>query len=65
MLVVAGGQSAALFEVVKGSFDDVAAAVGDRVEVDGSAAGRAASVAVAVPDLVGRFGDHRGDPPAA
>jgi hypothetical protein len=42
-----------------GRSHDVAVAVADRVEGRGSPAGGAASAAVA--NLVGRFGDHRGD----
>jgi hypothetical protein len=52
-----------VFEVVEGSFDDVASAVGRRVEADGSAADRAASLAVGF--LVVGFGDHRADPALA
>ena len=63
MFVVAGGDAAPVLELVEGPFDDVAARVGVGVEVDRPATSE--SPPLAVPDLVGGFGDDRGDPPRA
>ena len=59
VLVVAGRQAAPVLQPVEGAFDDVAALVVLSVEVDRSATARASPLAVA--DLVGGLGDHRGD----
>src|ERR1035437_5722913 len=59
VLVVSGGEAAPVLDQGEGSFDNVAAAVGDGVVADGPSAGGAASDAVAF--LVVGFGDHAGD----
>jgi hypothetical protein len=59
-LVVAGGESAVVFEDVEAALDGVPVLVGVGVEGRWSAAAGAAPSAVA--DLVGRYGDGRGDP---
>ncbi|PXY18044.1 hypothetical protein BAY59_34165 [Prauserella coralliicola] len=57
--VVASCQATPLFEQGDAPFDNVAAAIIDRVEGGRTAA--AGTAAGAVPGLVGRLGDHRRD----
>jgi hypothetical protein len=60
VLVVSGCEAAPVLHVVERSFHDVAVLVVAGVEVDRTTA--AGSLALAVPDLVRRFGDDRNDP---
>jgi hypothetical protein len=50
-----GRESAPFFDVAESAFDDVAPAVVGRVELGWASASRAPALAVA--DLIGRFGD--------
>ncbi len=57
--VVASSRTTPLLEQVEAAFDDVAPAIADRIESGWAAA--AGTAAFAVPNLIGRLGDHRGD----
>lgn len=63
MFVVAGCQATPLLEVAEAPLDDVAVPVVSSVELRWPAPAGAAAFAMA--GLIGRFGDHRGDPAVA